>query len=445
MVLSAICPVFEGSQVLQLHIYATAAGGQTWPPMNTTNALARLRPRSQLQYRQLPLFGRIMDAFASRSLERGFSLDTARSHIASLQRLVSWFRRRGKRTAKDFRAEDISEARRYYRLRNPQRAAGVQKLGQFLRDRGYLKPSRSRPATPAEQAVARFTKHLQCERGLAVKTIEGHQHYVGQFLRFLGLDRRRTALEDLRLADIQRFLGRMASGCCRGTMVHVVASVRIFLRFQFTRGALARPLHKQIDTVRIYQGERLPQPLPWSDFQMVLRKMNRSTPLGLRDLTILLLAATYGLRRSEVAALKLDDIHWQTHTLHIPQVKTRQFLWLPLTDEIGAALADYLKRRAQFPYRQVFLRLRPPIEPLGPVGVSQTLKRASRLTGVKLPTTRFHSMRHAVALRFLRQGAPLKSISDVLGHRDPNTTSDYHRRWLANAQRHPGRLGQTGP
>ena len=386
-----------------------------------------------------------MDAFASRSLERGFSLDTARSHIASLQRLVSWFRRRGKRTAKDFRAEDISEARRYYRLRNPQRAAGVQKLGQFLRDRGYLKPSRSRPATPAEQAVARFTKHLQCERGLAVKTIEGHQHYVGQFLRFLGLDRRRTALEDLRLADIQRFLGRMASGCCRGTMVHVVASVRIFLRFQFTRGALARPLHKQIDTVRIYQGERLPQPLPWSDFQMVLRKMNRSTPLGLRDLTILLLAATYGLRRSEVAALKLDDIHWQTHTLHIPQVKTRQFLWLPLTDEIGAALADYLKRRAQFPYRQVFLRLRPPIEPLGPVGVSQTLKRASRLTGVKLPTTRFHSMRHAVALRFLRQGAPLKSISDVLGHRDPNTTSDYHRRWLANAQRHPGGTGQARP
>jgi integrase/recombinase XerD len=118
-------------------------------------------------------------------------------------------------------------------------------------------------------------------------------------------------------------------------MVHVVATIRTFLRFQFTRGALARPLQTQIDTVRMYQGEQLPEPLPWPDFQKVLRKMDRSTLLGLRDFTMLLLAATYGLRRSEVAALKLDDIQWQTHTLRIPQVKTRQSLWLPLTDEMG--------------------------------------------------------------------------------------------------------------
>ncbi len=368
-----------------------------------------------------------MDAFAGWSLERGFSLDTARSHIASLQRLVPWFRRRGKRSVDIFCAEDIAEARRYYRLRNANWAAGVQKLGEFLRSQGILKPGCPRPATPSEQAVSCFTKYLQSERGLAVKTIEGHQNYLCQFLRFLGLDRRRTALKDLRLADIHRFLGRMSSRNRREVMAHVVATIRTFLRFQFTRGTLARPLHAQIDTVRMYQGERLPQPLPWTDFRKVLRKMNRSTPLGLRDFTMLLLAATYGLRRSEVAALELDDIQWQTHTVRIPQVKTRQSLWLPLTEEMGAALADYLQQRAQFPYRQVFLRLRPPIEPLGPMGVGEVLERASRLTDVKLPTTRFHSLRHAVALRFLRQGAPLKSISDVLGHRDPNSTADYLR------------------
>jgi integrase/recombinase XerD len=290
-----------------------------------------------------------MDAFAGWSLERGFSLDTARSHIASLQRLVPWFRRRGKRSVVDFCADDITEARRYYRLRNANWAAAIQKLGEFLRSQGTLKPGRPRPITPTERAVSCFTKYLQSERGLAVNTIEGHQHYLRQFLCFLGWDRRRKALKDLKLEDIHQFLGRMSSRCRRESMVHVVATIRAFLRFQFTRGALTRPLHKQIDSVRIYQGERLPEPLPWPDFQKLLRKMDRSTLLGLRDFTIMLLAATYGLRRSEVAGSKLDDIQWQTHTLRIPQVKTRQSLWLPLTDEMGAALADYLKRRGQFP------------------------------------------------------------------------------------------------
>ena len=106
------------------------------------------------------------------------------------------------------------------------------------------------------------------------------------------------------------------------------------------------------------------------------------------------------------------------------QAKTRQTLWLPLTDEVGTALANYLKQRPSLPYRQVFMRLRPPIGPLSAQEAARSLARAARVAGLKLPTTRFHSLRHAVALRLLRQGAGLKSISDLLGHRDPNTTAD---------------------
>lgn len=95
--------------------------------MNVTNALARLPPRSQHHYSQLPLFGRIMDAFAGWSLNRGFSIKTARFHIASLHRLVPWFQRRGKRSVEDLSADDITKVRRYYRLRNPHWAAGAQK------------------------------------------------------------------------------------------------------------------------------------------------------------------------------------------------------------------------------------------------------------------------------------------------------------------------------
>lgn len=391
------------------------------------NALARLRPRSQHQYRLLPLFGKIMDAFARWSLERGFSIKMARFHIEALQRLVPWFQRRGKRSVEDLSADDIEEARRFYRHRKEHLAAGVQKLGEFLRSRGSLKASPATPLTPTEQELAGFVEHLRQERGLAEKTITGQRLHLQHLLHFLGFDHNPAALAQLTLPNIQRFIRRMSGRYSHDVMSHIVGAVRGFVRFQFMCGRLSQPIYAHIDMVRHYRGERMPQPLPWAHVQLLLRTMDRSTPLGLRDFTILLLAATYGLRRSEVAALTLDDIDWPARTLSITQRKTRQTLWLPLTDEVGTALVDYLKHRPPWKFRHIFFRLRPPVGPLSAPEVARSLRRAARVTRLELPTTRFHSLRHAVALRLLRQGAGLKHISDVLGHRDPNTTADYLR------------------
>ena len=88
-------------------------------------------------------------------------------------------------------------------------------------------------------------------------------------------------------------------------MQHVVGSVRGFLRFEFMRGVLSRPLHTQIDSVRTYQDEYLPYPVQWSELQQLLRRIDRSTPLGSRDYAVLLIAATYGMRASDVANLTL--------------------------------------------------------------------------------------------------------------------------------------------
>ena len=395
--------------------------------MNINNALARLRPRSQHEYPQLPLFGGILDAFAEWSLERGFSLDTGRADVNALRCLVPWFRRRRKRSVDDLRATDVAEARRYYRRRQPLWAAAVGKLGQFLQVEGRLRPGRPKPLTRSQRELQSYGEHLRQECGLAEATIDRHRGHLQLFLRFLGCDRAPIPWSQLTLARIQQFLRRMSPRYCREGMAHVVGAVRGFLRFQFMRGRLSQPLHAHIDTIRHYQDERLPVLLPWVQVQRLLRTLDRSTPLGLRDFTVLLMAATYGLRRSEVAALTLDDLDWSARKLRLVQPKIRQTSWLPLTDEVGAALVDYLEQRPRLPHRQIFLRLRPPIGPLGNMGVAESLARASRTTGIQLPTARFHSLRYAVALRLLRQGVGLKSISDVLGHRNPNTTAGYLR------------------
>jgi len=93
---------------------------------------------------------------------------------------------------------------------------------------------------------------------------------------------------------------------------------------------LAEPLHQRIDTPRVYRLEQLPRALPWEQVVALLRSINRSTPAGIRDFTLLYLACCYGLRSGELVRLTLDNINWRTATLKVPQTKTRQVLQLPL-------------------------------------------------------------------------------------------------------------------
>ena len=75
------------------------------------------------------------------------------------------------------------------------------------------------------------------------------------------------------------------------------------------------------------------------------RRSTARQPMGRRDYAMFLLIATYGLRACEVVTLTLDDVEWRAARLRIPQRKTRGSLWLPLTDEVGTALLDYLAAR----------------------------------------------------------------------------------------------------
>ena len=163
----------------------------------------------------------------------------------------------------------------------------------------------------------------------------------------------------------------------RASLQHDVAHLRSFLRFLATRGETPSGLDAQIDTPRVYRGERLPQALPWETVRAFLDSIDRSTPIGVRDYAIFLLIATYGLRAGEIVALTLDDIEWRAGRIRVAQRKTATPLLLPLTDAVGKAVLDYLRRgRPALPYREIFLRCR------APAGVAQAHRGHRGLSGL---------------------------------------------------------------
>src|SRR5438309_2029148 len=185
------------------------------------------------------------------------------------------------------------------------------------------------------------------------------------------------------------------------------SALRGFLRFLAMDGRVRQGLVSQIDTPRLYQFEQLPRTLPWETVRALLRSIDRTSAMGLRDYAMFLLIATYGLRASEVVALTLDDLRWRQRHLQIHQRKTSSPLDLPLTNEVMCALVKHLKRTPPSPpYRKIFLRTRAPIGALKPVAVTDAFGSWARNSGLSIP---FHGppcLRHSLAVHLRKKGTP---------------------------------------
>jgi len=160
----------------------------------------------------------------------------------------------------------------------------------------------------------------------------------------------------------------------------------------------------------------------------LLRSIDITSAIGLRDYAMFLLIAAYGLRASEVVALTLDDVAWRKGILRIHQRKTASPLELPLTNEVSAALVKHLKRNTPpAPYRRIFLRMRAPMGVLKPTAITEAFQSMVRRSGLTVLSQGPHCLRHSFAVHLLKNGTPLKTIGDILGHRTAESTSMYLR------------------
>ena len=141
-----------------------------------------------------------------------------------------------------------------------------------------------------------------------------------------------------------------------------------------------------------------------------------------------------GLRAQEVATLTLDDIDWRAGQFRI-EGKGRQSAIMPLPPDVGAAIAAYLQSgRPVSDHRQIFLKAYPPHSGFPPAtGIRDIAARALRRAGINDIAHRgSHIFRHSLATELLGSGAALTQISQVLRHRDHNTTRIYAKVDLAS-------------
>ena len=171
----------------------------------------------------------------------------------------------------------------------------------------------------------------------------------------------------------------------------------------------------------------------------IVTSCDRRSSVGRRDYAVLLLLARMGLRAKEVASLSLDDVNWREGILLIRGKGGREDR-MPLLEEVGSALASYLRRRRKTSWRSLFLGHHVPHGPLGSSAVTSIVRDACKRA--ELPPVGAHRLRHSAATTMLRRGATLDEIAQALRHRHHATTAIYakvdHCRLRELAQPWPG-------
>ncbi len=277
----------------------------------------------------------------------------------------------------------------------------------------------------AEHVLAAFDEHLRRTRGLCAGTRRNYERYAQAFLATVfanGL----VDVAAIQAGDVAGFVGDLTGRYQPRTVELAASALRSFFRFLRTAGLRTDRLEDAVPMVP-HRPSGLVRHLAPGQLGQLIASLDSGSPRGLRDRAIILCMARLGLRAGEVVQLRLDDLDWRNATVRVRARKTGHGALLPLTAEVGTALADYLRRgRPDTSARQVFVLhwLRPGAPISGSI-VGRAVDNALRRTGMDAPIRGANLLRHSLATDLLERGASLREIADLLGHTSLATTRIY--------------------
>lgn len=267
----------------------------------------------------------------------------------------------------------------------------------------------------------------EARRGLAegsMKSLWSRLYRLHLFFLDKGADTFSMATRDM-INDFIKYLAPYST-------TYVSENLRMLRRlclYAYQNDYHAEDLSGCIPFVKNIRQQRLPAVFTEDEIEKILSSFDRENPMGKRNYAIFLLAARMGLRSCDIKALEFSFINWTEKTLAFTQKKTKKYLTLPLPDDVGWAIIDYLKNgRPISDSKYVFIQHKPPYGQY--TDLRNVLVKQMRKAGIETPANKrigMHCFRHSLATTMLENGVSLPVISQTLGHADIASTEVYLR------------------
>jgi len=278
-----------------------------------------------------------------------------------------------------------------------------------------------------------FQEYINKKRadGHSEDTLKSYEIYLGRFSDYLSS----RGIADIRNMDEIVVLGFIDTFTRYSPSVihNTLCSLRTFFHYLFQNGFISRDFAYIVPHDGYRQRTKVPSAYPKEDVETILKSIDRGNPKGKRDYAIILIAARLGLRAQDICDLSFNNFNnlkWETNTIELLLKKTEEPIVLPLLEDVGLAIIDYLKyARPDYEFTNtIFLRLAPPMGKLQAPTLHSIVTQHMRTAGIKIQDGKKHgphALRHSLASALLEENTPLPVISEVLGHTNTESTSVY--------------------
>lgn len=269
-------------------------------------------------------------------------------------------------------------------------------------------------------------------RGNAEATVATKDQAVSKFLAYLD-EIGAGDLAALGVRDISGFLLRQHR-LRHKTVAVMRSSLRDFLSFLSATGRTSPGLADRLPPHRYVRHESEPHLWSAEEIRGLLAAIDRESATGKRDYAMILATARLGLRISDLRNMELADLDWRAKQITIVQHKTGRPLRLPLLDDVGWAIIDYIQAgRPETDCSKVFVKHSHPFDAFGSASsVASRLSRHAARAGIEFGPEQvcgMHSLRGALAVAMIAGDTPVPVVSAVLGHASSETTQGYYLRF----------------
>jgi site-specific recombinase XerD len=263
---------------------------------------------------------------------------------------------------------------------------------------------------------------------LSKATITNYKIYLHAFNCFLS-ERRIRSVHRITPSEILQFIDRLNPE--KPAARHVALCIlRSYVQYLFERGLVNTDYSKKIPSDNYKKQSKLPSTFTKEEIEQFISSIDRGNPKGKRDYAMFLLALKLGLRSSDIANLKFENISWQTNEIIFEQKKTGKSITLPILPEVGNAIIDYLKYgRPLSNENYCFLQIVSPHGKIAPHDIANSVQFYLKRANIDLRNRKHgpHALRHSFASVLLGQSTPLPVISEALGHSSTMSTMFYLR------------------
>lgn len=263
-------------------------------------------------------------------------------------------------------------------------------------------------------------------RGIAEDSVRHLRWVLARFEDYL-LNRGVHAFQEVECQHLNAYVETLA-GYGRNTVSFHISYLNRLMKYALQQGYHTHDLSAVMPCVKYGQSKRLPAVFTEDEIKRILENVNTDSPVGKRNYAIILLLARLGIRISDILNLQFDSIDWERKRISIQQQKTGTQVELPLLEDVGWAIIDYLQNgRPQTSCPNVFVCHNPPFDRIHS-WLAKDISRAVQKAGIRVPrgkTAGTHIFRHSLATNLLNQGVGIDEIAQTLGHTSAESTEAY--------------------